>query len=273
VTLDGARSAWLGLSLVCLAACSLDRNFLDPDGPRYWGDFATSEPTPGDSFRVVSYNLAFGREVEIAIAALRDGPLAGADVVLMQEMDPVGVEDIAEALEWRYRYYPGSVKKGKRWGNAVLTPWPIVEDHKVLLPHADPYANTRRIAVAAELDVAGRSLRVYSTHIGTPFLGLGARLDQMEEILDDAGDGGPTVIGGDLNTADPGSTGQTLELFAEHGYEWASHDATDTGSSFGLYDTTLDYVFARDMVALASGTYRGEDGSDHRPIWVELEPP
>lgn len=267
---DGARFAWLALGL---AACSLDPNYLNPEGPRYDGEYCTNEPTLGESFRVVSYNLAFGREVEIAIAALSDGELAGADVVLMQEMDQDGVADIAEALSLCYVYYPGSKKKGRKWGNAVLSRWTIVEDHKLLLPHADPYVGTRRIAVEAELDVAGRPLRVYSTHIATPFLGLGGRLDQMETIIDEAGDDMPVLIGGDLNTADPGSAGQTIELFEDHGFEWASHNALDTGSSFGLYDTTLDYVFARDLDARGSGTYFGEDGSDHRPIWVEFEPP
>ena len=270
MSLQGARVAWLGLGL---AACSLDPNYLDPEGPRYDGDYRTSEPILGETFRAVSYNLAFGLEVEIAIAALSDGELAGADVVLMQEMDQYGIADLAEALSLCYVYYPGSKKKGRKWGNAILSRWPIVEDHKVLLPHADPYRDTRRIAVEVELDVAGSPLRVYSTHTATPFLGLGARLDQAEAIIDDAGDDMPVLIGGDLNTADPGSSGQTIELFADHGFEWASHDATDTGSSFGLYDSTLDYVFARDLEARASGIYRGENGSDHRPIWVELEPP
>lgn len=259
--------------------CSIEPNYLDPEGPRYAGDHATSEPTPGGPLLVVSYNLAFARDVPAAIAALQTEPLAGADIVLMQEMDGPGVDRIADDLDRRYVYYPASVKHDKDWGNAILSRWPIIEDHKLLLPWADPFSNTRRIAVAARVDVGGDELLVYSTHIATPSLGPGARLDQVEAIIDDADEAGsdgdsdlPALIGGDFNTADPGSAGQVRDLFAGRDYAWASPGATDTGSAFG-FDATLDYIFARRLDANDSGTYRGESGSDHQPIWAELAPP
>lgn len=262
---------WLALAPLALA-CSIEPNFLDPDEPRYDGDHTSGEPVLGDVLRVVSYNLAFGREVEAAIAALETEPLAGADIVLMQEMDDDGVEAIAAALGLRYVYYPASEKKGREWGNAILTRWPMPDDRKVLLPWADPYTNSRRIAVTATLEIGAVDLAVYSTHTATPSLGLGARLDQIEAILDDAGDAAPVAIGGDLNTADPGSAGQVRELFGDRGFDWASDGATDTGTAFG-FDATLDYVFTRGLTARRSGTFEGEAGSDHQPIWVELEPP
>ena len=300
-------------------ACTIEPNYLDPDGPRYVCDYTSAEPDPGGPLRVVSYNLAFGRNVPAAIAALETGPLAGADLVLMQEMDAPGVDQIAKALGLRYVYYPASVKHDQDWGNAVLSRWPLVEDHKLLLPYADPFSNSRRIATAARIDIGGREALIYSTHIATPSLGLGARLEQLETIIDDAGDAGvaghtgdtcdagvaadaadaadtpdsddatdaafaadgddaadasdlPVLIGGDLNTADPGSAGQVRDLFAGRGFAWASKHATDTGSAFG-FDATLDYVFARGLEPQGSGTFAGDSGSDHQPIWVELAPP
>jgi len=272
--MDAGPGARLLLAAACLLlACSFEENFTAPDGPYYDGDHSVEEPTPRDALLVVSYNLAFGDDVPAAIDALDREPLAGADVILMQEMDELGVEDIARARMLRYVYYPASVKHGDKWGNAVLSRWPLLEHHKVLLPWADPFSNTRRIAAAATIDVAGDEIRIYSTHIATPSLGLGARLDQIETILDDGDEAGlPTVVGGDLNTADPGSAGQVKELFADRDYAWASRDATDTGRAFG-FDATLDYVFARGLEAGESATYRGEAGSDHQPIWVELELP
>ncbi len=268
----GPRLALIATAL--LLACSFEHNYTKPDKPRYDGDYTEGEPSPGDALLVVSYNLAFCEEVDAAVEALRSEPLAGADVILMQEKDAPGVAHIASELGLRYVYYPASVKHDKDWGNAVLTRWPLLDDHKVLLPWADPFSNTRRIAVAATIDAGGREILVYSTHTATPSLGLRARLDQMEAILgdaDDADDAGdvPTLIGGDLNTADPGSADQVRELFDDRGYAWASRNATDTGSAFG-FDATLDYIFARGLEAGESGTYRGEAGSDHQPIWVEL---
>lgn len=262
---------WLALAPLTLA-CSIEPNYTDPDEPRYACDHTEDEPVLGDVLRAVSYNLAFGREVEAAIAALRTEPLAGADIILMQEMDADGVDAIAVALGLRYVYYPASVKKGRDWGNAILTRWPLRDDRKVLLPWADPYTNSRRIAVTATLEIGAVDLAVYSTHTATPSLGLGARLDQIEAILDDAGDSDPVAIGGDLNTADPGSAGQVRELFDDRGFAWASDDATDTGTAFGS-DATLDYVFTRGLSPRRSGTFAGDAGSDHQPIWVELEPP
>ena len=253
-------------------ACSIEPNYLDRRGPRYAGDHASAEAPPDRLRLVVSYNLAFGREVGAAIAALQTGALSGADLIFMQEMDASAVEQIAAALRLRYVYYPASIKHGRDWGNAILSRWPLLDDRKVLLPHADAYTNTRRIAVGARISVGGRDLLAYSTHIATPALGLGARLDQIETILDDAADAAAALVGGDFNTAEPGSTGQVLDLLASRGFVWASHRATGTATGFGR-QVTLDYVFARGLVGTASGTFGGEAGSDHQPIWVELEQP
>lgn len=269
---SGPRGApWLACAW--LAGCTIEPNYLDPEVPRFFEDYTVGDPEPSDELRVVSYNLAFGQEVETAIDALGREELAGADIILMQEMDEVGVDEIAAALELRYIYYPASEKRGKNWGNAILSRWPLFDYRKLLLPWADPFSNTRRIAVTARVVLAeGRELQVYCTHTATPSLGLGARLDQMETILDDADGFEVAVIGGDLNTADPGSAGQVLELFGDHDFDWVSDDATGTGSGFGS-DLTLDYVFARGLAPAASGTFEGEAGSDHKPIWVALELP
>lgn len=273
-TIFGACSSGVMYAYIALlvAGCSIEPNYLDPEGPRYAGDYIVDTPVAASRFKIVSYNLQLGREVDTAIAILSTGPLASADVIVMQEMRPDGVDRIAAALNLAYVYYPASVKKGGDWGNAVLSRWPLTGDHKVLLPYADPYTNTRRIAVAAHIDV-GSGLLVYSVHTATFSLGLGARLDQAETILLDAAtQSGPIIIGGDLNTADPGSQDQTTELFADYSFHWISDDATDTASALGIIDLTLDYVFGRGVEPVASATFTGDAGSDHRPIWVEIEP-
>ena len=259
------------LASICLSGCTIEPNYLDPNGPRHAGDHTGGATPSDDGLLVVSYNLALGREIERAIAALQREPLAGADLILMQEMDPEGVEKIASALRLRYVYYPASLKQGRDWGNAIFSRWPLLDDHKLLLPHADPYTDTRRIAVAARVEVAGRSVLVHCTHIATPALGLGARLDQIQTIIDDAGEAPLAVMGGDFNTGDPGSGPQVLDLLRSSRFAWASDRARGSGSRLG-YHFTLDYVFARGLAASASGTFDGEAGSDHQPVWVELAP-
>jgi endonuclease/exonuclease/phosphatase family metal-dependent hydrolase len=265
--------------LLGLAACrcALAPNYEDPAGPRYAGDFVTAAPVPGELLRVVAYNLALGEEVDIAIAALSTPPLAQADVVLMQEMDAGGVERIARALGLRYVYYPAFVQRdGDDFGNAVLTRWPILADRKVLLPHYDPYVHSRRAGVLTVLDLGGgRPAVVGSVHTATFLTGLGARLDQAQAMRDavDATDAAPPgalrLVAGDFNTPDPGSLDQTVALYAERGYAWASEGAGPTGHWL-LGSFTSIVAFARGADTRARGVYAGESGSDHQPIWVEL---
>jgi endonuclease/exonuclease/phosphatase (EEP) superfamily protein YafD len=262
------------MAVLAGAGCELAHNYLDPAGPRFSGDHAGAPRPPGEVLLVVSYNLEHAEAIDTAIAALSAPPLAGADVLLMQEMDAPGCERIAAALGLRYVYYPASVSaKGRDFGTAVLTRHAITEDHKLLLPHADPVNGRRRNATAATLDVGGRRLAVWSVHTSIVTLGLGARLDQAQAVADEAGRAaGGAVVGGDFNTADPGSGRQTAALFADRGLTWASAGTGDTARGAGM-GFVLDYVFSRGMPVREAGVWRGDAGSDHQPVWVTLGVP
>ncbi len=271
----GARAAPL-LLLLALCGCEIAKNYEDPAGPRYAGDFVAAAPSAGPVLRVVTYNLALGEQVDTAIAALSRPPLAQADVLLMQEMDAPGVERIARALGLRYVYYPAFVQKdGDDFGNAVLTRWPLLADRKVLLPSYDPYVHSRRAATVAVVELAGRRAVVASMHSHTLGTGLGARLDQSDALCDAldaiAAETGASLrfVGGDFNTPDIGSGGQLVELFRGRDYAWASEGAGDT-VDWLLGSLVSDYVFSRGASALARGVDRGDTGTDHRPLWVEF---
>jgi endonuclease/exonuclease/phosphatase family metal-dependent hydrolase len=261
--------------IVALSAtgCDLAENYLDDDGPRYAGDYATDEPELRDHLKVVSYNLKFGREIDTARDALRSAYLSDADIILMQEMDGDGVDELARQLEFRYVYYPGSVHEGGDFGNAVLSPWPIVDDHKVITPHADPFNGRRRPATAAVLDIGGTRVGAWSVHLAIPSLGLGGRLDQVDAIAEDAASfDGVRIVGGDFNTADWDAGDQTVDTMDSHGYVWASPGAIETVERFGAR-WTLDYVFADGVAPIGSGVFDGDSGSDHPPIRAVLEWP
>jgi endonuclease/exonuclease/phosphatase (EEP) superfamily protein YafD len=264
------------VALVALvqAGCDMAQNYLDPAGPRYAGDHAGPPPAPGDELLLVSYNLANAEAIDRAIAVLSAPPLVGADVLLMQEMDAPGCERIAAALKLRYVYYPASVGvKGRDFGTAVFTRHPITSDRKLLLPHADPVNGRRRNATAVALDIGGRPLTAWSVHTSIFTLGLGARLDQAQAVADEASRAaGAVVVGGDFNTADPGSGRQTVELFAGRGLTWASAGTGDTADRAGL-GFVLDYLFTRGPPARQAGVWRGDAGSDHQPVWVRLAAP
>ncbi|HZM49995.1 MAG TPA: endonuclease, partial [Vicinamibacteria bacterium] len=121
------RPAVVFLVLVSgFGGCATARNYLDPAGPRFAGQFAgTVAPRP---IRVVSFNVKYGRNVTGAAALLKgDVRLKGADVIALQEMDETGVECLARTLALNYVYYPGAVHPvdHRNFGNAILSPWPI----------------------------------------------------------------------------------------------------------------------------------------------------
>lgn len=260
-------AAAIGLCLC--AGCELAENYTDPSGPRYAGQYAKDPAAPSNLPRVdvLSFNIQFSKEYERAAEEIAESvALSSADVILLQEMDAVGAEYVAEALGHDFVYYPGSVQHGRDFGNAVLSRWPIVADEKILLPHANPTDGRLRIAVCATLRTPLGDLRAYSVHMETPWLGPRARLEQAEAVLVHARRSElPSIIAGDFNTGDPGALEATVALYESEGFVWASRGA---GDSLG----TLDLTFVRDLAPLQSGTVSTR-ASDHRPLWANVEIP
>ena len=251
------------LLLLLLAACKTGINYPEPNEPRYGGPSAVARmEVPSDTLRVVSFNIEFAKEMRRSIAILRTRPeLRGADIVLLQEMTAPAAKRAADSLGMHYVYYPAIYNRLARqdFGNAVLSRWPILEDAKLILPSRSRYAKTQRIAAAATIRVGQRTVRVYSTHLGTPAdLGRDGRVAQLQAILDDARGFPLAVIGGDMNSADIGIVARGA------GWEWPT-DTIPKGNTFGR----LDHIYLKGFRAVGAGTTTIAPGvSDHRPIWV-----
>jgi endonuclease/exonuclease/phosphatase family metal-dependent hydrolase len=256
---------------LALAAAALGggcvSNYLDPAGPFYattHGDGRDREP----GLRVVTFNVERGRRVERAIAALQAHPeLRGADVIALQEMSADGVEALARALRMNSVYFPASREPGggADWGNAILSPWPLEDARKLLLPHRSLGSRRARTATRARLLRPAGALRVYSTHLGSVWGTTEARRrDQAEVILADAAAAAePVVIAGDFNSRELG------RLFVGQGYCWPTRDVGPTVDRH-----SVDHVFARGLCAgpaAPAGVARDvADASDHRPVWTVL---
>lgn len=261
------------LAAVVWATLAPARNYADTGGPRYAGRYSRLRPGLSSAdpmgLRVATFNLKFAREIDRAVELFRTDPeLSRADVVTLQEMDAPGVERLARALGYDYVYYPAAFHPtaGKDFGNAILVRGRILADHKVLLPHPSRSRGLRRIAVAADVEVAGQRLRVYSVHLETPAeIWPWQRRQQVEAILADAREAGKAVIAGDFNDRDV--VGPLLE---SAGYRWVSRDARRT---VGLF--AWDHVFARGLDLQPAGARSGvvrdnRQASDHRPVWAVL---
>lgn len=241
------------------------QNYLSPDLPRLIGGYATDSRADG-TLRIVTFNVEHGKRTDRAIAGLSSHPsLRTADVILLQEMDGPGVDEIARALGMNFVYFPGShdPKSGHDMGNAILSPWPIDHPRKLLLPHPSRIIHRARAVVTALVTIEGLPMSVYSVHLGSPIgVGPGARLEQAEVVLKDAAAAtGPVVVAGDFNSRGLGNR------FAEQGYVWATRSVGKTVGPF-----SFDHVFLRNLSGQVEAGVAREvnDASDHRPVWATL---
>ena len=243
-------------------------NYLEPARPFYeTHDGVARDTEPG--LRVVTFNVKEGQKISEAITALGRHPdLRDADVVLLQEMNAEGVAAVAKALRMNSAYFPATRQPGggPDWGNAVLSPWPIEEPRKILLPHLGRVRRRGRIATSVLVRYRSSLVRVYSTHLGSLWdMGEASRRDQATRILDDADrNRDPVVVAGDFNSETVG------QLFEARGYCWPTRGVGPT-----IHRFSVDHLFARGLCG-APGAARGgvasdvKDASDHRPVWAIL---
>jgi len=270
-------AALLLAAVAALAASCATRNFKDPAGPRYDGHYAAAAPEPvspaASSWRVVTFNIAFAREIDRALALIRTSEAFHAfDILMLQEMDSAGVERIARELQLNYVYFPSAVhpKHDREFGSAILSPWPLGEYRKLPLPHAAFITNASRAATSAVVQRGGARVRAYTVHLPAPgSVHTEERKEQVEIIAKDAaGSSDPVVIGGDFNARAVGG------WFRGAGFLWLTEKLPGTARGFGRW-WSYDHVFARGLRPVTSGVAVGvvdpAGASDHRAVWVLLE--
>lgn len=258
------------LGCLGLTACAPAFNFVQPDGPRFQGNYAEAATGPAEAahgIRVVTFNIKLSRRVGRAIQVLQDSLLRPADIIVLQEMNEVGMETIARSLHLNYVYFPAVIHPTNRrlFGPAILSPWPIERSWKLLLPHEASARRQRRTATAAVVRVGDRRVRVYAVHLETQ-----ARMsrpwhrDQAAAIVADAaGAAEPVIVAGDFNSQRIG------HFFTGNGYRWPTERVGHTTWFF-----SFDHIFTRGFPLSHSDTagvvreLRG--ASDHRPVWATL---
>lgn len=267
-----APMRWIGFAALVLVGCAPTTNLLNPSSPRFLGSFAPATPDSAvhRELRIVTFNIKLGRRIDRAIEVLGTDSVRGADVLALQEMDEVGVERIARALELNYVYYPGSIHPTdhKYYGPALVSRWPIEQSWKLILPHTGRIRHQRRTATAAMLRVRGERVLAYAVHLETQLrISDAAREDQVLTILRHAaGFMGPVVIAGDFNSQGIGP------FLVRHGYRWVTERV---GPSIAFF--SWDHIFVRNLSPTRSpgaGLVKDVRGaSDHRPVWAVVVRP
>ncbi len=264
----------LGVGSALVVACHPAVNYLDPEGPKFSGNFAPGNAVFSDTVKIVTFNIEFAEKIDQAILELSTvEELKNADVILLQEMDEQGSERIAQALKYNFIYYPAIryTRENSNFGNAILTRWPIGYTKKILLPFEAPGNNTRRIAVVAAIMIGNLEVLAYSLHTATIVQRESKRLAQVDSVARSIPpDVKHVIVGGDFNTVFEGNITETENIFLQHGLARASKGSGPTNKP-KPFSQTLDHVFARGMRALSVGTFKDSQASDHLPLWVKLK--
>ena len=243
--------------------------------------------------KVVSYNIRWrgGEELRKLIELFKtDAEVGGAFVLGLQEVDrnkkrtgnANTARQMAEALGMYYAWAaPPSAGKDteEETGVCVLSPYPLTDVRRILLPNEGP-GGRRRVALGATVQIGTTSVRVYSVHAETR-VSMEMKLEQYAAVLDDLAaydktTGGkplPAIVLGDFNTWQASASREVPELFTRSGFAtpFPKDLATFRWKSFlGSVELKLDWLWLRGLAARAYGVNRRIELSDHWPLWADV---
>jgi endonuclease/exonuclease/phosphatase family metal-dependent hydrolase len=267
------------------------------------GSFAPSQwlSWPRSSFRVVDWNIDRGLKLSAIIDFLGD---ANGDIFILQEVDinahrthRVNVaQEIARKLRLNYVFgrefvelTQGTKANPAYHGQATLARWRISNPRVIHFQHQSDFWKPRwfkpklqtfqerlggRIALAAEINIAGVSIVTYNLHLesrGNDDL----RLTQLDEVLGDAAAYSsvtPLILAGDLNL-NAVKTGAAEKLSAAGFCSAVPSARLPTTPARHVLEAGrhIDWAFVRGtMQANKERVHSEVKASDHYPISFDL---
>jgi endonuclease/exonuclease/phosphatase family metal-dependent hydrolase len=252
---------------------------------------------PRNSIRVVDWNIDRGLKLPSIIEFLGD---ANADILVLQEVDINArrthrlniAHEIARRLRLNYVFgrefvelTQGSKASPAFHGQATLSRWKITNPRVIhfrqqsnfwkphwFLPKMEPFQERLggRIALAAEMDIAGVALTSYNLHLESRG-GDDLRIAQLEDVLRDAAACGPRqliILAGDLNLN--ASKHGVEGLLASAGFDDAvptAHVPTTPPRHVLDSGRHIDWAFVKGSMRISGGhVHRSVKASDHYPI-------
>jgi endonuclease/exonuclease/phosphatase family metal-dependent hydrolase len=175
------------------------------------------------------------------------------DVLCLQEVLqnpalPNQAQTLADSLGYRWHFCSvDDETRPKRYGNAILTPHRVLHaDGRNLLP-LDDY----RVVAHARIEIRGRAIDVYDTHLHHTREGGAIRATQVRDLLafiDSTRTPGPLVLAGDFNAG--AETPELQPLTPAFVDTWAvtnpRADAVESGTLnpvFGYAPQQIDHIF------------------------------
>jgi beta-glucosidase len=209
-----------------------------------------------DTLSVVSFNLYHDKadwpqRLPLIVAGLRalQPDVIALQEVLQHEQLPNQAQTIADALGYEM-YFVSTDPPGqpRRYGNAILTPHPILARSERRL---QPYDDARTVA-HVRIAIDGRAVDVYTTHLHYTIEGDAIRRRQLQDVLahiDDTGDGAPHILLGDFNAPVTSAAFQPLlaDYIDSYGSRHAEPDAPANATmnpEFFDRAARIDHIFA-----------------------------
>ena len=179
-------------------------------------------------------------------------------------------------------YFPSGVhqKYERDFGCAVLSPWPLEEPRKLVLPHAARVQRSAAVGHLGRRRARGASASAcYSVHLPSPLaISGGSRREQLARSRRGRGRrrNGPVVIVGRLRLARQGRGARPGPASPGDARRRRARRASASSASAWL-GSSYDHVLAEGCGVAGRGRRRDRRGrtagaSDHRPIWAVLVP-
>jgi len=242
-----------------------------------------------DTIRIMTYNVhsCVGMDGKtsperIARVINRHKP----DIVALQELDRgrkrTGREDqpqlIAKELKMVYHFHPSIIIDQERYGNAVLSRYPMELIRAGRLPGKSKNSKAEpRGALWTAINIAGIKINFFNTHLG---LSSGERVHQAKALLgnewiDHPACQGPVILCGDFNALPNSQLCRKIKkTFRDAQGELDNHSPKATW--FSHYPVgRIDHVFIGpeiDVVRVeVSRTNLDKVASDHLPLIVDIK--
>ena len=251
---------------------------------------ATKLKTPPQlpaEIKVVSFNIRYrsGEDLQRLVQFFRDdAEIGNATLLGLQEVDrnkkrtknQNTVKTIADELGMYYAWAAPPAPKPfqeEETGVALLSPYPLTDIRRIVLPHEGP-GRRRRAAIGATVKLGDLKLRVYSVHSETR-MAMDKKVGQMGAAIEDLAQypkDMPAIVMGDLNTWESDAGTRAVKLFKGEGF----HTPFDGQSTFCQQilfvplKLKLDWIWLRNIQSLTHGVDREIKLSDHWPLWTTL---
>lgn len=223
--------------------------------------------TAPTEIKIISYNIRWrsGKELQQIIDWLKDKDELPA-IIGLQEVDRAkqrggnanNARALAESLGMYYAWAAPPLAKNSKereeeTGVELLSPYPLADITRIVLPHEGP-GGRRRVALGATVRIGKTQLRVYSVHSETR-IPVSLKLEQLGAVLDDLAHypgSTPAVVMGDFNSWELPTIAGIRKLFTGAGFATPFLDDEPTFMRSAVVfdlELKLDWIWLRGLVS------------------------